>query len=622
MHQNEKRISFFSPQPPDIGPGSLWVKVVQIPAILFGLAAIILDLGFVRPGRGLELPSFPAGIPEDYLHGIKYAAIVGFIVILWLQVILHPMRKAFLKEHFLELVLSIGAAALLIVVLTGIIPTSNAHTSIPALGLTIYLLFQLLPAATKINFRRIGIRAVPLGFALVILAGALLLCLPASSYSERFPDFGNNFVAHLFTATSAVCVTGLNVQNTATDYTPFGQMVIFMLIQAGGLGIIVLGTLFAVSIGRPAPAESEKDHQHPAGPTVKIIIFSCLVIEGIGAIFLYPMWDTPNIPEKIFKSCFHAVSAFCNAGFTLQADNLIPYAGNWQTYGIIAVLIILGGLGFPALNNLYHAVRFRLLKKEKSVENSVYFQTQALALHTKIVLVTTLFLILFGTLAMFLTETPNTRYRWGRSLQYEDIAVKTGPGVMRNHDTFQRLLDAGFLSVSARTGGFNTVDTTMGKLHPGTLLVLIGLMFIGGSPASAAGGIKTVTFMVLLAAVIAALRRQPRVVLFRRTIDGEVIRQALVVLLIYAGVLFGITFALVLTHPQIGFLELLFETTSACGTGGLSAGVTPNLSLVGRLLIILGMFAGRLGPLALLFAMRNPLPKTSIEFPQEELITG
>jgi trk system potassium uptake protein TrkH len=358
------------------------------------------------------------------------------------------------------------------------------------------------------------------------------------------------------------------------------------------------------------------------GKIVKFVIFSTLLIETIGAVFLYPMWDTPKIPEKIFKSFFHSISAFCNAGFALQTDNLISYARHWQTYGIIATLIIVGGLGFPVLSNLYHMAKSKLLNKKKVLTNLEHFRVQTLTLQTKIVLAITGVLILVGMLAVFFIETPQIHRRWGRSVQYEDLAVKNDPAVMRNHGPFQRALDAYFMSVTARTAGFNTVDMSTGKLHPATLLTVIGLMFIGGSPASTAGGIKTVTFVILLAAVIATLRQRRNVEMFHRTVDPGIIRRALVIFLVYTIMVAGIALALVLTHPQIGFLDLLFETTSACGTVGLSTGITPYLSLTGRLLIILGMFAGRLGPLTLLIAMAGTPKTIRYEYPREGLITG
>jgi trk system potassium uptake protein len=619
------------------GSGRFWIKLIQILAITCGLSASILDWGFTRPGRGDELPGFLAKVPEVYFDNIEYVAIIGCVLALWLHILLHPTRKDFLKEHIVELVLSIAATVTLIVVLTGntLLQLTKDQIELLTLCLSMYLVVQILAGSLKFNTWLIGTKlnpawAIPFGFALVILTGALLLCLPAASYSERFPDFGNNFVDHLFTSTSAVCVTGLNVRDTATYYTPFGRVIIVLLIQAGGLGIIIFGTLFAILLGRQITLHEanlmkdiySQEEFGQIGKVVKFVIFSTFLIEGIGAAFLYPMWDTPYIPERIFKSCFHSVSAFCNAGFALQPDNLISYAGNWQTYGIIATLIILGGLGFPVMSNIYQVVKYRLFKKKKRVINLEHFRFKTLTLQTKIVLVTTLCLIVFGMLAMFLIETPHTQHRWGRSVQYEDVAVNADPAVMRNHAPFQRLLDAYFLSVTARTAGFNSVDMTTGKLHPGTLLVLIFLMFIGGSPASTAGGIKTVTFVILFAAVVAAVRQRRNIEMFKRTIDPGIVRRALVILLIYSCVVAGISFALVLTHPQIGYLDLLFETTSACGTVGLSTGVTPNLSLAGRLLIVFGMFAGRLGPLTLLFAMAGTPKRIRYEYPREGLITG
>ncbi|NLE57434.1 MAG: TrkH family potassium uptake protein [Planctomycetes bacterium] len=282
-------------------------------------------------------------------------------------------------------------------------------------------------------------------------------------------------------------------------------------------------------------------------------------------------------------------------------------ADAWQTYAVIIPLVILGGLGYPVWHDLI---------------------TRRLSLQTKIALLATAVLIVIGTLAIGRIEKPRNAQRWGRDVQYEDLAIKTDPGQMRNRDPYRRALDSLFLAVNARSGGFATVDTANGKLSPGTRSVLIALMTIGGAPASVAGGIKTVTFVVLLSAAAAAIRR-------RRTPAGtrpqagasdgprnRVVYHAAIVFFVYLAVLWFITTALAVTHPQIGFLDLAFEAASACGCVGLSTGVTPHLNLAGRLLLIVAFIFGRLAPLALLFSMAAPRRPSRLEQTDEPLMTG
>ncbi|MFA5865258.1 MAG: potassium transporter TrkG [Phycisphaerae bacterium] len=546
--------------------GKFLVTFLNVFAALLGLSVLVLEYGFIRPGdeTGFAVNTPPLSIYLIFV--MKYLAVVGFIVGLGSQLNLRSDLRSFLKEHLVELALSAAAAIGLILILAGR-QTENLN-----LALTVYLLIQILILFGKfISWFFVSlfhpVRTIIIGYFSLITCGALLLCLPAASFSDRFSDFGNNFSDHFFTATSAVCLAGLTVRNIATDYTPFGQLVVLLLVQIGGLGILTLGTIFIAR--RRATVR--------IGNIIKQVIIAALVLETIGAILMYGMWDTPSIPEKIFKSYFHAASAFCNAGFTLQSDNLISLAWRWQTYGVILPLAIIGGLGICALVNL--------------------------PFQRRIVLVSSGLLILIGASAIFAIETPRTRNRWGRNVQYEDVVVKSDPALMRNHNGWQRMLDALFLSTTARTSGFTTVDTTTGKLHPATLTLLMGLMFIGGSPASTAGGIKTVTFVILLATVTAAIKKKTDTTIFHQTIESKIIRQAVVLLLIYGAMVWTITISLVFIHPQLSFLDLLFEAASACGCVGLSTGITSQLSLSGRIILMLGIFAGRLGPLALLYSL-------------------
>ncbi len=618
-----------------------WYGVLTFFAAILGVGGLILEYGFVRLDPTSHIPTSGPPVDVSFLHAAEYLSICCFIVVLWSKQIFEEGRWNFFKEHIVELVLSIFALLCLVLTLSSRFKLTSFEQDAVSTGLTIYLVLQLLIVFVKVNtwFIRSVMhpaRAILIGFATLILVGALLLTLPCSSYSYTYPDFGHNFVESLFTATSAVCVTGLVVRDTGSAYTPFGQLVIMILIQLGGLGIIISGTVFALLVGRQVSLREVSVLQDmysqqalgQIGRVVKFIVFFTLIVEAIGAFLMLPLWEdiSHNYIDMIFRSLFHSVSAFCNAGFALQKDNMIGFARCWQVYLVMLPLIVIGGIGFPVLLNVGQVLKYRIFglisNREKRDCDLDLFRVTSLKLHTKIVLLTTVLLIIFGTLAIFVLEMPSQQLRWGRKVELEDIAVRSNPNVMSCHSVGQRLLDALFLSVSARTAGFNTVDMSAGKLHSSTFLVLIALMFIGGSPASTAGGIKTVTFALLVATVITTLRQRSKVEMFKRTIDTPIIRRAIALVVLFFTLVWLVSLALVIAQPQMNYLDLLFESASACGTVGYSMGVTSQLNIFGRLIIIVAMFAGRLGPLTLLFAIAKSSVKIRYEYPREEVITG
>ncbi len=611
-----------------------WIGVLRLLGSVVGISGLVLEHGFVRPDPVTGLPTSTVSIPKEILHTGEYIAIICFVIALWVELLSNPERIRFLKEHLVELILSILSICGIYIILKESKIPFGLRSSELIMGLKIYLVLQLIIVFAKFNTWFIQsilhpARGIVIGFAMVILVGAFLLSLPCASYKDNFPGFGHNFVENLFTATSAVCVTGLIVRDTATEYTPFGQLVIMTLIQLGGLGIIIFGTIFAILVGRQISlkeASLVKDlYSEQAlgqiGKIVKFIIFTTLAIEAIGAILLSNLWKDLPIYQRTFKSIFHSISAFCNAGFALQSDNMIKYANQWETYAVMLPLIVIGGLGFPVLLNLFQVIKSKFVSRPAHPDLDL-FRVVGLTLHTKVVLITTAFLIVIGTIGIFLIEYPYPKHRWGKKIEYEDKAIKQNPAVMQNHPFAQRILDSLFLSVSARTAGFNTVDTSSGNLKHGTLLFIIALMFIGGSPASTAGGIKTVTFALLLATVYSALRRRPRVEMFKRTIDTPIVRRAIVVAVLFFVLVWVVWLALLIVQPKVNPFDLLFEAVSACGTVGYSTGITPHLNLAGRIVIIIAMFVGRLGPLTLLFSLSGEPKIIRYEYPRESLITG
>ena len=452
-------------------------------------------------------------------------------------------------------------------------------------------------------------------FVVLIVTGGGLLMLPRASTAEPL-----SLIDALFTATSATCVTGLVVRDTGQDFTFMGQVIILILIQLGGLGIVVFGAVFALLLGQAFSVRESVAMQDVLsaqtlsriGNMILFIFIATLIVEAAGAVLLYPMWT--KVPgwqndshPQWFCSAFHSISAFCNAGFALFDDSLIRYNRQWQVYAVICPLIILGGLGFGVLYNLANMAGNRIQRSVKRRFHKQYkLQMEVpkrMRLQTKVVLSVSALLIVFGMLAILLLE----RYAGA-------------PSADRRFDVPTAL----FQSVTARTAGFNTVDIT--TMTPSSKIVLMMLMFIGGSPGSSAGGIKTVTLAVIVMTVFATLRKRGDVEMFRRSVRLVVVGRAITVALLFVAVLFATMLALSVTEAPLsgGFtmLDLMFESASALGTVGLSTGVTPTLTTAGKVIIIVVMLIGRLGPLTLLAALTFNLKPVRYNYPDEAIIVG
>lgn len=427
------------------------------------------------------------------------------------------------------------------------------------------------------------------GFALIILIGAILLSLPISSRTGRLP-----FLDALFTSTSAVCVTGLVVVDTGTYFTRFGQTVIMFLIQIGGLGIMTAATVVFILLGKKITLRErlviqEALNQISMQGLVKLVntvVLMTLGVEALGALLL----STRFVPvygwsTGLFYSVFHAVSAFCNAGFDLIGDyrSLTPFSTDPVVVLTIAFLFILGGLGFTVIMEIHQRRRF-----------------SRLTLHAKMVLGITLLLLVVGTVVIFALEYNNTATLGQYSL----------PG---------KIMNAFFTAATPRTAGFNTVDT--GQLFPYTLFFMIALMFIGASPASTGGGIKTTTFGALVVAVVSTIRGKEDPLIFNKQLPVEILRRSLSIAMISLALVFTVAFTLMITEGGT-LINMLFEATSAFGTVGLSTGVTTQLSSIGRVVIIVTMFAGRVGPLTLVFALARRMQKSPVQHLAERIMIG
>lgn len=442
-----------------------------------------------------------------------------------------------------------------------------------------------------------------LGFFLVIVVGSFLLNLPIASKDGESVGFINA----IFTATSAVCVTGLVVVNTLANWTLFGKIIILLLIQIGGLGFMTLTTSIFILIGRKITFKERLIIQEAlneytlAGMVrlIKKILLGTLIIEGIGALLLSIRFiPERGILEGIFYSVFHSISAFCNAGFDIIGGNsLSPYVGDVLVNITVITLIILSGLGFTVW---WDIIKVSKEKKQKKLSFKKCFKK--LTLHSKLVLVITAILISFGFIFFFVVEynNPNT----------------LGPMGIKD-----KLLAGLFQSVTPRTAGFNTID--LSQLTDTSKFMTIIYMFIGGSPAGTAGGVKTVTIFVIILAVIAVIRGKKRVEAFDRTIPYEVIQRALAVIIISLGVVISVTMLLSLSEGG-NFMDIFFESTSAFGTVGLSLGATNSLTFFGKLIISITMFIGRLGPvtMVLAFSLRSNKDKGQIKKPEEKVMVG
>ena len=438
------------------------------------------------------------------------------------------------------------------------------------------------------NYRITSFQVIALGFLALILTGTMILMLPVSSQQTG----GAHFADCLFTATSAVCVTGLVVKDTATYWSPFGQAVILLLIQIGGMGVVTAALSLSFISGRKIGLMQRSVMQESiSAPQVggivrltRFIIFAAFGIEFAGALLLLPAF----IPEfgwgkGIWYAVFHSISAFCNAGFDLMGirgafSSLTGFSGNPLVNAVLILLITVGGIGFLVWNDIklhgFHWKQYRL--------------------QSKIVIITSCVLILLPFLWFFLFEM-------------EDISAG------------ERLLPSLFQSVTLRTAGFNTVD--LSQMSGGGQMLMILWMLIGGSPGSTAGGMKTTTVAVLLLTALSVFRRKEDTACFGRRIGEDAVRNAAAILMMYF-LLFLVSGIIISKLENLPLLTCLFETASALGTVGLTLGITSGLGHVSRCILMVLMFFGRVGGLTLIYAAQSVKKSTLSTLPIEKITVG
>ena len=435
-----------------------------------------------------------------------------------------------------------------------------------------------------------------LSFAGVILAGALLLWLPFSADKGPIP-----WVDALFTSASAVCVTGLSTINVGEDLGLAGQVILIFLFQIGGLGILTFSAVFFVMLGHGL-ASKERDIMQSAflyaprrdlARILKFVFLSTFLYEGAGALLLWARFSR-DFPwnEALFKAVFHAISAFNNAGFSLFSDNLVSYQGDPIVNLTVMGLIVAGGIGFIVHYELH--MRF-------------FGQQRRVSVHTKVVLVATAVLISGGAVLFFVFESDR---------------------ILKGLPWQNRVLASLFQSITPRTAGFNTVD--IGMLANETILLMITLMFIGASPGSTGGGVKTTSASLLFLIMWSRLRGREEVNVFNRTIPRELLQRTISIILAASLSICFIMSVLLLSADHSGaptesrhrFVEYVFETTSAFATVGLSMNLTPSLNTPQKLATILMMFAGRVGPLTLAFSLARMVSKKSFTYAEEGVMVG
>ncbi len=438
-------------------------------------------------------------------------------------------------------------------------------------------------------------------FGVAILIGAVLLHQPISLAHAEI-----SWTNALFTATSAACVTGLTVVDTGTSFSRFGQTVILILIQLGGLGIMTFTSL-AFYLVRQQVSLTDKiavgqalipHNRFALGDFLKAMFLGTMLIEGLGGLALYTL--APAGSFNWFSALFHSISAFCNAGFSLNSNSLVPWRGNWPINLIIMFLIICGGLGFSVLIEMRGVFLARIKFDRRG-------RKRVLSWYAGIVIKTSLLLIVVGWAAIFMAEFI---------------------GFHRQMPLGDAVLSSLFQSVPCRTAGFNSMD--IHNMTNVSLFVMVILMFIGGAPGSCAGGIKVTTFRTIYAFITSQLKGRRRAKIGKFAIEKSAINNALILLVLSVLIIFTATLILSITeggdlpHPQTRgqVFEILFETVSAFGTVGLSTGLTPHLSLVGKWLITALMFIGRLGPLVFLAGIQAMRKEEFFELPEEDILIG
>lgn len=575
-----------------------WLRIFLVVSAAVGFVTIILEHGFRL--------NF---VEEVIINALSIGVVAIFVIYQLVNFYYADNKLSFLRAHLFETLVIVFLLVEGVLTLLGMSIIQNVGNTLNIKNLTflyvvlaqIYIVLGIILGAVRYNQKILESKIHParlfmLSFAGTILAGALLLMLPAAS---NLPG-GTRFVDALFTSTSAVCVTGLAVLDTSKDFTRFGQVVIMLLFQIGGLGLMTFTTFFALFLSGGLGIKEKfilremmhEDNVGAIGRVLSSLVILTFTLEAIGAGFIfYSIRDfyPGDTGEAIFSSVFHAISGFCNAGFSIYSANLAdPVAQNNYIFTTtVSLLIILGGIGFTTLLGM---------PKYLKVNREPLFARLNMSLQVKIVFVTTFILIMMGTVTTYVLELNAS---------------------LKNFESGPAFFHAYFQAVSARTAGFNTIDIT--AFTDPTTFFYCFLMFIGASPGGTGGGIKTTTFAIVFLSVWMYRNSTRDLRIQKRTIPPEIMNLAFMIFwLSILYILLGV-FLLSISEPGVKFVDLMFEAFSAAGTVGLSKGVSPNLSDFGKVVDILLMYIGRIGPLTIIFSFMKERDSSRYSYPNDNI---
>ena len=563
-----------------------------------GIGILIYDFGYTQNEARQELVNiyyFIVLMIGMIATGIRY---------------INKEKELELKVIVFDILSSIVIMAVLILHFSGIDQSSSNSYLYDDLWvkLAILLTFVRELSSLDINFSRAFLNPAQLfilSFIFIILSGSFLLMLPNATVK------GISFVDALFTSTSAVCVTGLAVVDTGTYYTHFGHYIIMFLIQIGGLGILTFTSFFSYFFKGESSFENHlvlqdmtsSDKVGEVFKVLKNILLITFTIEFIGAALIYSSLDPqliPNIYDRGFFSAFHSVSAFCNAGFSTLTNNLYEsgYQYNYFLHLNIITLLVLGGLGFQIVSNTLYYIKYKFLKAISPLtKQKIKYRPWIMNLNSRIIVITTFVLIVIGTVLLYITEYNNS---------------------LANHEGIGKWITALFAATTPRTAGFNTVN--MATLTDATLMITILLMWIGASPGSTGGGIKTSTFAIAVLNFISLAKGKTRIELFRRQISENTVQRAFAVIFLSLFVIgFGIL-AILIFDGDKGLMNIAFESFSAYSTVGLSVGITGALTSASKYVLILLMFIGRVSMLSILIALFRKEKYKNYRYPSEDVL--
>ncbi|MEH6659509.1 TrkH family potassium uptake protein [Leeuwenhoekiella marinoflava] len=462
-------------------------------------------------------------------------------------------------------------------------------------------------AERRLNYKKSHLNPAQLfiaSFVGIVLFGAFLLMLPKATYD------GISFLDALFTSTSAVCVTGLIVVDTGSYFTPLGQNIIVFLIQLGGLGILTFASYFSyffkgVSSFENQVVLSDMNNSQKIGEvfsTLKRILVITFSIEAIGALIIFfslKIKDIPEFTDRVFFAIFHAISAFCNAGFSTLSNGIydISFRYNYMLQLTLIGLFVFGGLGFPIVINIIKYLKYKIINPLKHPDRSIVYKPWILSLSSRITLITTSALTLIGTFVFYANEYHNT---------------------LEEHSGFGKFVTAFFGATTPRTAGFNTLD--MNQLHFSTIMLIFLLMWVGASPASTGGGIKTSTFAIATLNFLSLAKGKERIEVYRREIADISVRRAFAIISLSLVVIGFAVIAIASFDPDKTLLSIAFECFSAYSTVGLSLGITSSLSAASKGVLILVMFIGRVSMLTIMIAFFRKIKHKAYRYPTEEIL--